>query len=593
MDNMYRIGSIVSVSGSTVSIHFNKDICSNIISIEGETYKIGQVGTLLSILMGYSTLICLITRTGISAVPLEDIEKVNLEKILDEHRWVEAVLVGEMNEGVFERGVSQYPIVGDGVYLVSNNTLKFIYNQTSDIYPIDIGTINESSGLRANLDLNKMISRHCAILGSTGSGKSNAVSILLNQISEREELKGSRILIIDPHGEYSNSFKNNAKIFKISPQAHEENIKPLYIPFWALDINSLIEVIGTQLESRALDAFSSKVNEMKEIALEKMGINKLTANYNAPIPYNIYKLWFEIDENENFTCMDRSKPRETMAYIEEGDWVTLKKSKFKPPATGNSAPFLGNATQGLRRFSDSLWLKMIDPKYNFIFNPGDYKPKGDEGVPDKELYNLIYDWFSGDKKITILDLSEVPIDIIPIVTGSILSFLYESLRIKGQNASGKAAPILFILEEAHIYLSKDTRSIATTVIKRISKEGRKYGAGLMLVSQRAGEIEETVLSQCGTIIALRMNNSRDRSAVSSAMQDDLKSITNLLPILRTGECIVSGEATIIPLRVKFDLARFAKSNADPKVSESWQKDKPIEDDYKTLIKIWRRESEVK
>ena len=149
------------------------------------------------------------------------------------------------------------------------------------------------------------------------------------------------------------------------------------------------------------------------------------------------------------------------------------------------------------------------------------------------------------------------------------------------------------MEEAHIYLSKDTNSIATTVIKRISKEGRKYGAGLLLVSQRAGEIDETVLSQCGTIIALRMNNSRDRSAVSSAMQDDLKSITELLPILRTGECIVSGESTVIPLRIKFDLARFAKSGTDPKVSVSWQKSKPTEDDYKSLIKTWRRESEVK
>lgn len=137
MDNKYKIGSIVSVSGSTLSIHFNKDIRSNIISIEGETYKIGQIGTLLSISMGYSTLIALITRTGISAVPIDDFEKLNVEKILDEHRWIEAVLVGEIHEGIFERGVSQYPIVGDSVYLVSNNSLKCIYSQTKDMYPIE------------------------------------------------------------------------------------------------------------------------------------------------------------------------------------------------------------------------------------------------------------------------------------------------------------------------------------------------------------------------------------------------------------------------------------------------------------------------
>ncbi len=589
----YNIGSIVSVSGSTVSVHMNKNIHSNIISIEGETYKIGQIGTLLAISLGLSTTIALITRTGISAVSMEEVENTEMEKLIDDHRWVEAVLVGEIQNGNFERGVSQYPNVGDGVYLVSNDLLKCIYKQSKDIYPIDIGTINESSGLRANLDLNKLISRHCAILGSTGSGKSNAVSILLHQISSKLELKGSRILIIDPHGEYSETFKNSANIFKIDPQAGENNEKPLFIPFWALETLSLLEVIGIQLEPRAYDGLSAKVNEKKEISLDKMGINKLTANYNAPIPYNLYKMWFEIDEEENFTCTDRTKPKETKAYSERGDWETLKKSKFKPAGAGAAPPFLGNSNGGLRRFADSLWLKMVDPKYNFIFHPGEYKPLGTEGVPQKELYNLINEWFSGNHKITILDLSEAPIDIIPIVTGSILSFVYESLRIKDQKASGKNAPMLFVLEEAHIYLSNDTNGIAKTIIRRISKEGRKYGAGLFLISQRAGEIDETVLSQSGTIIALRMNNLRDRSAISAAIQDDLKSITDLLPILRTGECIVSGESTIIPLRVKFDLARFAKSGSDPKVSEQWLKDKPQEADYKQLIKMWRRESEEK
>ncbi len=592
MDNKYNIGSVVSISGSSVSIHLNKNIQSNVISINGETYKIGQIGTLISISMGFSIVIAMIVRTGISAVPVEEINQLDIEKILDENRWVEAVLVGEINEGMFERGVSQYPIVGDKVYLISNNLLGCIYNQTKDIYPIEIGTINESSGLRAKLDLNKMISRHCAVLGSTGSGKSNAVSILLNQIAGIDELKGCRILIIDPHGEYSDSFADRANIFKIDPDPNDINSKPLFIPFWALDISSLLEVIGIQLESRAFDNLTSRVNRTKESALDKMKINKLNANFNSPIPYNIYKLWYDIEVNENFTCNDRNNPTGTMTYEEEGNWEGLMRPKFKAPAPGSAPPYLGNTNEGLKRFAETLWLKMNDSKYNFIFHPNDYKPQGLEGVPKKDLYNLISEWFEGDKRITVLDLSEAPTDIIPIVTGSILSFVYESLRIKDQKASGKASPILFVLEEAHIYLSKESNTIATTVIKRIAKEGRKYGAGLLLVSQRAGEIEETVLSQCGTILALRMNNSRDRSAVSSAMQDELKTLVDLLPILRTGECIVSGESTIIPLRVKFDLARFAKLGKDPKVSECWKNVKPGEEDYKLLIKTWRRGSEI-
>jgi DNA helicase HerA-like ATPase len=178
------------------------------------------------------------------------------------------------------------------------------------------------------------------------------------------------------------------------------------------------------------------------------------------------------------------------------------------------------------------------------------------------------------------------------ISGTLLKIIYDAL-FWGQNLpiGGKEQPLLVVLEEAHNYLKAGENSVSSRTVQRIAKEGRKYGVGLVLVTQRPSELDETVLSQCGTIIALRMNNSKDRSHINSAIQDELQTMVDLLPSLRTGEGIISGEGVKIPSRVQFYKLINAPKGADPEVSEKWTEEKEISlEKYEELLQLWRNQN---
>jgi hypothetical protein len=193
--------------------------------------------------------------------------------------------------------------------------------------------------------------------------------------------------------------------------------------------------------------------------------------------------------------------------------------------------------------------------------------------------------------VSILDLSAVPSTITQAISGSILKIIYDAL-FWGQatRVGGKMQPLLIVLDEAHTYLKAGEESISSRTVQSISKEGRKYGVGLLLVTQRPSELDETVLSQCGSIVALRMTNSKDKAHVSAAMQDELREMADVLSSLRTGEAIVSGEAVRIPSRIKFFQSPNAHKSADPIASKLWTQPAPPADEYVTGIRNWRNQS---
>lgn len=194
----------------------------------------------------------------------------------------------------------------------------------------------------------------------------------------------------------------------------------------------------------------------------------------------------------------------------------------------------------------SLGSKLRIPRYDFIFKPGEWSPKVD-GQTDKDLDSLIKDWIGSDKPITILDLSGVPIAILNTIIGVLLRIVYDGLFwARNLSQGGKERPLLLVMEEAHNYLNFE--GSALSIVQKIVKEGRKYGIGTMIVSQRPSEINSTILSQCGTFFALRLSNSTDRSHITSAISDNLEGLTSMLPILKTGEAIILGESVKLPMR---------------------------------------------
>lgn len=583
-----EIGEIDSISGNSISVKLFDNIKSNMPIIDGVVYRIGQIGSFVRIPLGYANLYGIVTQIGSAAIP-ENLKEAVIKDYdsLKNTRWINIVLAGEQIGRKFERGVTQYPTTGDKVHLVTINDLNVIYGGYEDSNSITIGNISASESLDAKLDLDKLISRHCAIVGSTGSGKSNSVSVLLEAIAKRN-FPSSRVLVIDPHGEYNDALSNYSRVIETSPK---EVINKLNIPFWALPFNELMSIFSGNLNDSQLEYVREKLVNAK---IESAKINKLdvpeeSITADTPIPFSIKKLWFELDDYERLNFESDRKTKSKL--ISKGDIESLKSNEYPPTGLGASAPFLNNSRKGILRFLDSVRNKIKDNSYSFMFNPGEFTPDLD-GKTKKDIDSLLYNWLGNTLPLTILDLSGIPSEIMSSISGTLLKIIYDGL-FWGVNTKvgGKNQPLLIVLEEAHSYLKAGENSISSRTVQMIAKEGRKYGVGLLLVTQRPSELDETVLSQCGTMVALRMNNSKDRGHIRSAVQDELQSMVDLLPSLRTGEALISGEAVKIPSRIKFYKIANSPKSSDPKASEKWiKKIEGTEEEYKKLLKSWRNKN---
>ena len=587
-----EIGEIISVSGNVITVQLSNSIKSNMPVIDGIVYRIGQTGSFLKVPLGYANLYGIVTQTGAAAIPDKIKESIDQDyKTPDNRQWLSMVLVGEQIGKKFDRGVSQSPTTGDNVHLVTINDLDIIYGGYDERNSITIGNISVSESLNAKIDLNKMVSRHCAILGSTGSGKSNSVGIVLSAIADKK-FKSSRILVIDPHGEYNSVLKKNSNVYKIKSDDSEES-KELFIPFWALPFEELMSIFSGNLTAPNKDYFRTKVIEAKLKAIDANGINidDILVTADTPVPFSIKQLWFELDDFERQTLEINRQFDSVYEPIVKGNPENLVSNEYPATGLGSSAPFMNHEKKGILSFLNSVRIKLKDSRYSFLFEPGDFTPDL-SGKVKEDLSNLLFNWVGSNKPVTILDLSGIPSEIMTSISGTLLKIVYDAL-FWGQNLKigGKEQPLLIVLEEAHNYLKSGEDSISSRAVQSIAKEGRKYGVGLLLITQRPSELDETVLSQCGTIIALRMNNSKDRSHIRSAIQDELQTMVDLLPSLRTGEAIISGEGVKIPSRVQFYKLSNSSKGTDPVVSEKWMEKKDISvDDYNELLTIWRNQN---
>lgn len=560
--------------------------------INGIVYRIGQIGSFVRIPLGYAHLYGIVTQAGADAIPEKLIGNLNSESNHQSSRWITVVLVGERVRSKFERGVIQYPTPDDEVHLVTIDDLRIIYSEINEDSSLTIGHISASESLPAHIDLNKFLSRHAAIVGSTGSGKSNTVSVILEAIASNSRYKSSRILLIDPHGEYNETLKRYSKVFKINADKRKLEAE-LYIPFWALPFNELFSIFPGMLKENALDIIRSEIQERK-ITASKLLTKKPkehSINADSPIPFSINNLWYELDDFEkqvyNKVQVSGNWELQLVERLEQGNPDKLIASKHQSPAPGGGNPNLNKGALGILTFLNGMRNRITDDRYKFLFNPGEYLPSLN-GKSKRDLDMLLADWLNHDKQITILDLSGIPSEIMSPISGTIIKIIYDSL-FWGQelNVGGRKQPILIALEEAHSYLKAGEDSISSRTVQSIAKEGRKYGVGLLLITQRPSELDETVLSQLGTLVALRMTNSKDRAHVGSVMPDDLNDLVSLLPSLRTGEGLIMGEAVKIPSRVKFDKIAYAPKSSDPLVSERWILEKPDSKEYEELILRWR------
>lgn len=585
-----EIGRVVGVSGNSVMVQLSDSVKSNSPIINGIVYRIGQIGSFLKIPLGYANLFGIVTKIGAAAIPenLREVANSNYD-ILMNQQWLAMVLIGEQIGSRFERGVSQSPTTGDRVHIVTIDDLKYLYGGHNEQSSISIGNISTSESLNAYLHLDKLVSRHFAVLGSTGSGKSNAVGVILNAIIEKS-FPHARILLLDPHGEYNSVFKNNSMLFGINSCDDE---KRLYIPYWALSFSEFISLFEGNLSDQNREYIRAKIVEEKinGAKINSIEIESTMITADSPIPFSVNKLWYDLDDFERQTFKESRRPETRTALKVIGNPDNLISNEYEPASIGGGSPFLNNQAKGILGFLDNMRSRLKDTRYAFLFRQGKYTPDL-MGKVKMDLSDLLFSWIGTDNPITILDISDVPSEIMMSVAGTLLNVVYEAL-FWGQESpvGGRKQPLLIALEEAHNYLRSGEHSIASRTVQRIAKEGRKYGVGLLFVTQRPSELDKTVLSQCGTIIALRMNNSKDKSYVSAAIQDELQAIVDLLSSLRVGECIISGEGVSIPSRVQFYRLSNAPKSTDPKVTREWR-NACIHDksSYDSLVSLWRNKN---
>ena len=269
------------------------------------------------------------------------------------------------------------------------------------------------------------------------------------------------------------------------------------------------------MEGARETGFTDKIFELKVASHTNsilLVLKKAQLQLIHPFPFSLKKLWHDLIDFEIATYEGQNRDQPTKQ--DDGDVNKLMPPRYKPHAMGTKGPFLNQQALGIRRQLNLLRSRLFDRRYDFLLHPGPWEPNID-GAVTQDLDTLLSGWIGGDKPITILDLSGVPSSVLERLVGSILKIVYESLFWSREKSEGGIArPLLVVMEEAHRYLSSGAKSLAAETVQKIAKEGRKYGVGAMVISQRPSEVDETILSQCGTYFALRLSNPVDRSSRS-------------------------------------------------------------------------------
>lgn len=435
----------------------------------------------------------------------------------------------------FRRGVTRYPVPGALIYPATTRDLEQIYASDGRAN-ITVGTVFPTRDIRAGLYIDAMLGKHFALLGSTGTGKSTSAALILHRICEAAP--DGHIVMIDPHGEYSAAFRQTGRILDVSN---------LQMPYWLMNFEEHCEVLLTsdgnerQVDMDILAKCLLHARSKNRLA-ETMG--KITVD--SPIPYLLSDL--------------STKLQDEMGKLDKAT---------------SSAPYM--------RIKGKLEELKSDPRYQFMFSG---MLVGDTMA---DFISKVFRMPGDGKPISIIDVSGVPSDITSTVV-AVLSRLVFDFAIWGREE--KTRPILLVCEEAHRYVPNEKNSDGSSVAKilsRIAKEGRKYGISLGLITQRPSDLAEGVLSQCGTILSMRLNNDRDQAFVKAAMPEGARGFLDSIPALRNREVIICGEGVAIPIRVNFDTLEEHKRPAseDPSFAGLWQHGGGEEELVERVVLRWR------
>lgn len=571
------IGRVKHVMGATVTVELLEEVAGSAPLYEGRVYHVGQIGSLVTLPQGPIRLIAAVTMLGISELT-SPTEPAMIPQ--QGERWLKVQLLGELDAlGKFQRGVSIFPSLDDEVRFATSQELTSMYPPEGRGF-IGIGGLSTSRGHVLRLDVAKLVTRHTAVLGSTGSGKSSTVARII-QAMLAHGFGRANIVVIDPHGEYSAAFVGNASVKSFDG----EGAAALSIPYWALGLDDLLRAY---MGSGSINpVIKNKVSELilkgRKDFLQAAGWSAPSPDditVDTPIPYDIRDVWYELDYLNRAIAIG-SKASGNFAETDKGDPKTLTPAKFEPYAAGG--PYQNTFYGQYSPLPDRMLVRLKDPRFAFLSRSFP-DPAAADPLPE-----ILDGWLGGDRPISVLNFSGVPSEAADVAIGAVLNLLFEiAIACPPDQGIGRARPVLIVIEEAHRFIGEkvsDTAGAAKSASERIAREGRKYGLGLMVVSQRPAELSETALSQCGTFVSMRLTNSGDQNRIKSALPDTVANLAEALPSLRTGEALVTGEAITLPSRVLIDRPQPEPSATDPAL-DPWL-GAPTTNDIDKAVARWR------
>ncbi|MGO8692711.1 MAG: ATP-binding protein [Rectinemataceae bacterium] len=565
----YQIGKVIAVSGESIIISllgYDQSVEAEMGVPESMTVHlpnaagpipvlIGQPGTFVTIALPTGRLLCMVISVEMreakeTASELREADSVGAFVIDRAMRSLVTIAVGTLDAtGRFERGSDVLPTVNAPVFAVPPELIDMVYSSYAE-GDFAIGKLSLVPSQQAKINLDAFLTRHAAILGQTGGGKSWTVASLIQRMCRFQQ---ATIVLFDLHGEYTTTFGTSADVITATD---------LELPYWLMNSEELLGLMVDRSESAAPNQIA-KFKELLQAAKENhpenkaLGIKKITID--TPVFFDFNSILNE------FRHLD-----------------TEMVAGAKGPKQG---PLFGDFTRLLMRIDSRL----NDKRYDLIFNPKTYNTSASMEILFRKLLG---ETTGARKKVVVVDLSPVPFDVRSSVISLILRCLFD-FAYWHRRAHKTRFPISVFADEAHIYLndSDPATDAAKHSAERIAKEGRKYGISLTAISQRPREVSATILSQCNSFLCLRISNPDDQSYVKSLLPDSVRGIASMFSTLRRGECILLGDSVMMPTRIKIDQPSPAPVSDDASFYKLWN-EAPKDVDFAKVLKAWRDQDVV-
>ena len=599
--NPLKIGNVIKVESGRIEVLVTAPDLN--VHHDDKTYRIGQLGSYITIPMDTRTLVGYVTGMGRQELTVVEVEPQLLMRV---------ELVGEIKAGRFSRGIDEYPVVGDDVWVAVHGDFESIFGSFDELLS---GSKHAQSFRLGRFALNdefdvkvlgtEFFAKHVAIMGNSGSGKSCTTARVLQEILD---LSQTQVVMFDMHGEYRAAFSDDEG--NLNANVTYLGVEDLVLPYWLLKYEELetmfVDRSNPLYISTQISFLRTALLEFKQDAADQLGLRD-ALTLDTPIYFSLEKLKMYAENlnearfvlNDDHLAFSQLAAR-SLTPQEQQRMMRTQRCAFNRgnPQGETPHPLYFGKLLGLIDHIDTMF---NDRRFEFLLRPIEHglrsrffkkelSVSGTEGQTSSlmnHLIKLLTGRVEPRSNLTIIDLSGIPFEIVDITVAVMTRLLFD---LNFWTPAHQRHPILLLFEEAHNYVPRGEtdRKFARTAVERVAKEGRKYGVSAMIVSQRPSELSETVLSQCNSFVVMRLSNPEDQKYVSKVVGDHFAGVIDMLPNLRPGEAFVLGDSVLMPMRTRVDMPNPTPQSATIDFFKHWSFAVP-DYDIDEIIDHWRRQ----